>query len=738
MPFSKKRSLPVNSTTVGSPSSPSSAAAAIPAMSPLSSHNNASSMLSTSPTSRFSLRSKSLAPTVSKDTLTAHGSLLRVVNRRSNDSMSGFSPPVVGLTSSAPFAQGKQQTPTLTSSSSLPIGGTVLSPGDPKYDPLKTPITSYPVDQLGVPSFKHEEFGWCANQDYRHVSQYTNSEPIHQEPVEPPYYVFLTTYVSYLLLIFVGHMRDFFGKRMYPSFFRELMPHDGYAALNSDFDSFYTRRLKTRIEDCFSHPVTGVPGRSIQTFDRSSNDSNLTFQYPGTKTRCLNISSYNYLGFAQATGGCADAVEEAIKRYGVTAAGARLDASTLDLHIQAESLVAKFVGKEDAMVVSMGFATNSTTIPALVSKGCLVISDEFNHSSIRFGVRLSGASVRQFKHNDMKDLENLLREVISQGQPRTHRPWKKIMVIVEGLYSMEGTLVDLPRLIQLKEKYKFYLYVDEAHSIGALGPNGRGVCDYFSIDPRNIDILMGTLTKSFGAAGGYIAADKSLISRLRLRSHAMCYAEAMSPAVITQIIASIGSIMGIAPPLALPAPDNSNVQTEGHSTTVQTGVIYDAPVYGPAPASGLPSWMNLPPNLMNGTEGRERLRRLAFNARYLSGGLKKLGFIVYGSRDSPIVPMLTFNPAKMPLFSRMMFDRLGGPDTTPIVVVVVGYPATPLVTSRVRFCVSAAHTKDDIDIILRACDEIGDVLDLKQTSPEGGRWKLEDVLANAKEISSAP
>ena len=104
----------------------------------------------------------------------------------------------------------------------------------------------------------------------------------------------------------------------------------------------------------------------------------------------------------------------------------------------------------------MGFATNSTIIPALVGKGCLVISDEFNHASIRFGVRLSGASVRTFKHNNMKSFENLLREVISQGQPKTHRPWKKILVIVEGLYSMEGSMVDLPQVLKLKEKYKVH------------------------------------------------------------------------------------------------------------------------------------------------------------------------------------------------------------------------------------------------------------------------------------------
>ena len=116
--------------------------------------------------------------------------------------------------------------------------------------------------------------------------------------------------------------------------------------------------------------------------------------------------------------------------------------------------MARFVGMEAAAISSMGYATNSTFIPALVAPGCLVISDELNHASIRIGVRLSGASVRMFKHNDMKALETLLREVISQGQPKTHRPWKKILLIVEGLYSMEGTMVDLPGILVLKQRYK--------------------------------------------------------------------------------------------------------------------------------------------------------------------------------------------------------------------------------------------------------------------------------------------
>jgi len=208
------------------------------------------------------------------------------------------------------------------------------------------------------------------------------------------------------------------------------------------------------MDECFSQPVTGVAGRTILLLDRISPDYNHTQLYTGTRTRALNISSYNYLGFAQANGGCADAVEESIKRYGISTLGARLEGGSSDLHTASEALVARFVGMEDALISSMGFATNSAFIPAIVGKGSLVISDELNHASIRFGTRISGAHVRMFKHNDMKSLESLLKEVISQGQPKTHRPWKKILLIVEGLYSMEGTMVNLPVILELKKKYK--------------------------------------------------------------------------------------------------------------------------------------------------------------------------------------------------------------------------------------------------------------------------------------------
>ncbi|KAJ4512103.1 serine palmitoyltransferase component [Exophiala dermatitidis] len=496
---------------------------------------------------------------------------------------------------------------------------------------------------------QHAQFGPLISQSHRYTSRHQGGE--FPDPVmdEPPYYYLLTTYISYLILIIFGHVRDFFGMKLKEDNYRHLKARNG--------------------------PTTGVPGRYITLLDRTSDDGNVHFTLTGTTTETLNMSSYNYLGFAQSEGPCADSVEEVIKKYGLSTSSARSEVGTSDLAVECEDLIAEFVGKESAMVFSMGFGTNASIFPALVGKGDLIISDELNHASIRFGSRLSGAMIWSFKHNDMVDLETRLREAISQGQPRTHRPWKKILVVVEGLYSMEGTMCNLPGLIRLKRRYKFNLFIDEAHSIGALGPRGRGVCDYFGIDPAEVDILMGTLTKSFGANGGYVAGDKAAIDKLRLSNAGTVYGETPAPAVLAQIIAALRLING---------------------------------------------------ELLPG-QGAERLQRIAFNSRYLRLGLKRLGFIVYGHDDSPIIPVMLYNPAKMPAFSHEMLKRK-------ISVVVVGYPATPLISSRARFCVSAAHNKDDLDRLLAACDEIGNVLQLKFSSgiaggapplAEGVTWELE-------------
>jgi len=257
-----------------------------------------------------------------------------------------------------------------------------------------------------------------------------------------------------------------------------------------------------------------------------------------------------------------------------------------------------------------------------------------------------------------------------------------------------------------------------------MGPQGRGVANYFGIDPRSIDILMGTFTKSFGAAGGYIAGSKVIIDHLRVHGHSGPYAEAMTPPVLTQVVASMASIMGVKPPV--PVPSSGLRLSSPAPLALEDEYIHP----GPAPHSAVPSWLSLPRELSDGSEGSTRLRRLAFNSRYLHNGLIKLGFITYGHPASPIVPLLLFNPGKMNMFHTMMKDR-----QTPIVVVVVAYPATPLVTSRVRFCVSAAHTKDDIDTVLRACDEVGDVLDLKHGISRSERWSVEQITESAVELA---
>lgn len=290
----------------------------------------------------------------------------------------------------------------------------------------------------------------------------------------------------------------------------------------------------------------------------------------------------------------------------------------------------------------------------VVLQGCLILSDELNHASLVLGARLSGATIRIFKHNNMQSLEKLLKDAIVYGQPRTRRPWKKILILVEGIYSMEGSIVRLPEVIALKKKYKAYLYLDEAHSIGALGPSGRGVVDYFGLDPEDVDVMMGTFTKSFGASGGYIGGKKELIDYLRTHSHSAVYATSMSPPVMEQIITSMKCIMG-----------------------------------------------------QDGTSlGKECIQQLAENTRYFRRRLKEMGFIIYGNEDSPVVPLMLYMPAKIGAFGREMLKRNIG-------VVVVGFPATPIIESRARFCLSAAHTKEILDTALKQIDEVGDLLQLK-------------------------
>lgn len=324
------------------------------------------------------------------------------------------------------------------------------------------------------------------------------------------------------------------------------------------------------------------------------------------------------------------------------------------MHNELETLTAQFLGVDDAIVFGMGFATNSLNLPSLLSPGCLVVSDEKNHASIILGLRLSGATVKVYKHNNVRDMEKVIESSIIKGQPKSGRPWKKILIILEGVFSMEGSIVKLSEIVEVKKKYGAYIYLDEAHSVGALGPRGRGITDYYGIDPRDIDILMGTFTKSFGSAGGYIAGSKNLINFLRVNSHAHCYASSMAPAVTQQILTSMKTIMGL-----------------------------------------------------DGTgEGKKRIDQLARNTRYFRRRLAQIGVITYGHEDSPVVPMLVYLFSKIGAVVRTLSKR-------EVAVVGAGFPATPIMEGRIRFCLSAAHTKEQLDYVLSAIDDIGDTLGLK-------------------------
>ena len=402
----------------------------------------------------------------------------------------------------------------------------------------------------------------------RHTSVHTCTE---QEPTIPSFAAF-TTYLGYAVLILCGHVRDILARAFRCGRYvrgRAQFPSDDphlYAPLLKSWENFYTRRLYHRIQDCFNRPIASNPGANIRVLERVSRDGNKTMELLGSLEQletlqqmelykngayfetcesrvvrqCLNLGSYNYLGFAddwQET--CRHQVMKSLDTLPVSASSSRMEFGTTSLHRQLEQLVSRFLHKEDTMVLNMGFNTNATTIPALMGKGDLLISDQLNHTSIVNGARASGAAIRTFRHNDTAHLDDILKEAIIMGQPRTRRPWGKIMVIVEGIYSMEGEYCDLQNVVRVSKKYGAYVYLDEAHSIGAMGPTGRGCTEYTGVDTADIDVMMGTFTKSFGGMGGYISASKQVIAHLRKTCAGSSYHNSLSPVVCQQIITSL-------------------------------------------------------------------------------------------------------------------------------------------------------------------------------------------------------
>lgn len=215
-----------------------------------------------------------------------------------------------------------------------------------------------------------------------------------------------------------------------------------------------------------------------------------------------------------------DAAHAALEKYGSGCAGSRFLNGTLDIHVELEKELAEFVGKDEVLCFAMGFAVNSGVLATVVGRNDYIICDDRDHASIVDGRRLSFATPRHYKHNDMEDLERVLKDL----------PYEAVkLIVVDGVFSMEGDLCDLPKLVELKHKYNCSLMVDEAHGIGVFGKNGRGVCDHFGLTDE-VDLIMGTFSKSLASVGGFIAGDKDTINYIKHTCRTYIFSASDSPA----------------------------------------------------------------------------------------------------------------------------------------------------------------------------------------------------------------
>ena len=220
---------------------------------------------------------------------------------------------------------------------------------------------------------------------------------------------------------------------------------------------------------------------------------------------------------------------QALRKYGSGCAGSRFLNGTLDLHTQLERELAEFVGKDEALCFSTGFTVNSGVIPCLTGRQDYIICDDRDHASIVDGRRLSMSTCLKYKHNDMDDLENQLKKC---------RPESIKLIVVDGVFSMEGDLPDLPKIVELKHKYNATIMVDEAHGIGVFGRNGRGVCDHFGLT-NEVDLIMGTFSKSLASIGGFIAADSTIINWLRHNARTYIFSASNTPAATASALEAL-------------------------------------------------------------------------------------------------------------------------------------------------------------------------------------------------------
>lgn len=305
--------------------------------------------------------------------------------------------------------------------------------------------------------------------------------------------------------------------------------------------------------------------------------------------RLINLSSNNYLGLATADR-MIEAGVEATKKYGVGAGAVRTINGTLDIHEKLEKKLAEFKHTEAAIAFQSGFNCNMGAISAVMNKKDAILSDALNHASIIDGCRLSGAKIIRFEHSDMEDLRNKAKEAKESGL------YEKIMVITDGVFSMDGDIAKLPEIVEIAEEFDILTYVDDAHGSGVLG-NGAGTVHHFGLSNK-IDFQIGTLSKAIGVVGGYVAGSKDLIDWLKVRARPFLFSTSLTPASAAACIEAINIL----------------------------------------------------------SESTELCDKLWENGRYLKSQLKALGFDI-GHSETPITPCIIGDAAKAQEFSRRLYEE---------------------------------------------------------------------------------
>ncbi|SET21147.1 glycine C-acetyltransferase [Salinibacillus kushneri] len=303
----------------------------------------------------------------------------------------------------------------------------------------------------------------------------------------------------------------------------------------------------------------------------------------------INLSSNNYLGLATDERLKEEAIQ-AVKSHGVGAGAVRTINGTLDLHNELERKLAEFKGTEAAISYQSGFNCNMAAISAVMDKNDAILSDELNHASIIDGCRLSRAKIIRFNHSDMDDLRAKAKEAVESGQ------YNKIMVITDGVFSMDGDVAKLPEIVEIAEEFDLMTYVDDAHGSGVLG-KGAGTVKHFGLQDK-VDFQMGTLSKAIGVIGGYVAGKQNLIDWLKVRSRPFLFSTAVTPADAKATIKAIDLIM----------------------------------------------------------ESEELQQNMWENSEYLKNGLKKLGYDI-GNSETPITPVIIGDENTTQQFSKRLIEE---------------------------------------------------------------------------------